>query len=66
MGNNFHCNILICIFTFQEETEYFTSSIVSLTVNAEDDGKDLVCRATNPRFPGGTAEDRRTILVACE
>ncbi|KRT86432.1 Immunoglobulin, partial [Oryctes borbonicus] len=48
----------------QEENELFSSSIVSLTVEPEDDGKDLVCRADNPRFPGGWLEDRRQIHVA--
>nr|XP_023016282.1 hemicentin-2-like [Leptinotarsa decemlineata] len=48
----------------EEETETFTGSILSLNVAAEDDGKDLVCRADNPRFPGGYAEDRRQIHVA--
>ncbi|KAG5886152.1 hypothetical protein JTB14_018530 [Gonioctena quinquepunctata] len=48
----------------EEETETFTGSILSLNVAAEDDGKDLVCRADNPRFPGGSAEDRRQIHVA--
>ncbi|CAH1116559.1 unnamed protein product [Phaedon cochleariae] len=48
----------------EEETETFTGSILSLNVVAEDDGKELVCRADNPRFPGGNAEDRRQIHVA--
>ncbi|XP_072390735.1 neural cell adhesion molecule 1 isoform X2 [Diabrotica undecimpunctata] len=48
----------------EEETESFTGSILSLNVAVEDDGKDLVCRADNPRFPGGYAEDRRQIHVA--
>ncbi|KAJ8957743.1 hypothetical protein NQ318_017641 [Aromia moschata] len=50
----------------EEETDTFTGSILSLNVAAEDDGKDLVCRAVNPRFPGGSAEDRRQIHVACK
>lgn len=54
-------------FNFQEEEEkHFSSSIISLNVEASDDGKDLVCRAENPRFPGGHAEDRRQIHVACK
>lgn len=48
----------------EEDTDSFTGSILSLNVVAEDDGKDLVCRADNPRFPGGSAEDRRQIHVA--
>ncbi|XP_056634796.1 hemicentin-2 [Diorhabda sublineata] len=48
----------------EEETESFTGSILSLNVAVEDDSKDLVCRADNPRFPGGYAEDRRQIHVA--
>lgn len=35
-------------------------------VSAEDDGKILVCRADNPRFPGGSAQDTRRISVACK
>ncbi|KAJ3650013.1 hypothetical protein Zmor_021726 [Zophobas morio] len=49
----------------EEETDSFTGSIISLKVVAENDGKDLVCRANNPRFPGGSLEDRRQIDVAC-
>lgn len=53
--------------SFQEEEEkHFSSSIISLNVEPGDDGKDLVCRAENPRFPGGHAEDRRQIHVACK
>nr|XP_022903613.1 nephrin isoform X2 [Onthophagus taurus] len=48
----------------EEENEAFSSSIVSLSVEAEDDGTELVCRADNPRFPGGSLEDRRQIHVA--
>lgn len=53
-------------FMKEETTEYFTSSILMLNVEAEDDGKDLVCRADNPRYPGGSTEDRRQIHVACK
>ncbi|KAJ8976999.1 hypothetical protein NQ317_003425, partial [Molorchus minor] len=48
----------------EEESDTFTASILLLNVLVEDDGKDLVCRAVNPRFPGGTIEDRRQIHVA--
>ncbi|XP_044746121.1 hemicentin-1 [Coccinella septempunctata] len=48
----------------EEETEFFTASILTLTVSAEDDGKELLCRADNPRFPGGRLEDSRVIHVA--
>ncbi|XP_060524605.1 hemicentin-1 isoform X2 [Cylas formicarius] len=47
-----------------EETTSFTGSILTLNVHAEDDGKVLVCRADNPRFPGGSAQDSRRIHVA--
>lgn len=50
----------------EEEEKHFSSSIISLNVEPGDDGKDLVCRAENPRFPGGHAEDRRQIHVACK
>ncbi|KAF5299763.1 hypothetical protein FQA39_LY11433 [Lamprigera yunnana] len=48
----------------EEVTDSFTTSLLTLNVEAEDDGKDLVCRADNPRYPGGYAEDRRQIHVA--
>ncbi|XP_019764503.2 hemicentin-2 [Dendroctonus ponderosae] len=48
----------------EEETNSFTVSILTLMVSAEDDGKILVCRADNPRFPGGSAQDTRRISVA--
>ncbi|XP_015837630.1 hemicentin-2 isoform X2 [Tribolium castaneum] len=48
----------------EEVTDSFTGSIISLNVVADNDGKDLVCRANNPRFPGGSLEDRRQIHVA--
>ncbi|CAH0550171.1 unnamed protein product, partial [Brassicogethes aeneus] len=48
----------------EEVTDAFTGCIISLNVSAEDDGKELVCRADNPRFPGGYAEDARQIHVA--
>lgn len=54
------------IFFKVEETDSFTGSILTLNVTVDDDGKDLVCRADNPRFPGGSAEDRRQIHVACK
>ncbi|XP_068894173.1 neural cell adhesion molecule 1 isoform X1 [Tenebrio molitor] len=41
-----------------------SSSVISMNVVADDDGKDLVCRADNPRFPGGYLEDKRQIHVA--
>ncbi|KAK9880431.1 hypothetical protein WA026_011678 [Henosepilachna vigintioctopunctata] len=50
----------------EEETDTFTASILSMKVTAEDDGKELVCKAVNTRFPGGTAQDSRNISVACE
>ncbi|KAL1513908.1 hypothetical protein ABEB36_003247 [Hypothenemus hampei] len=48
----------------EEGTATFTGSILTMTVSGEDDGKILVCRADNPRFPGGTLQDRRRISVA--
>ncbi|CAH1392899.1 unnamed protein product [Nezara viridula] len=32
----------------------------------EDDGKELTCRAVNPKYPSEYIEARRTISVACE
>ncbi|XP_045461222.1 hemicentin-1 isoform X1 [Harmonia axyridis] len=48
----------------EEETEFFTASILTLTVSADDDGKELICRAENPRFPGSRIQDSRLISVA--
>ncbi|KAF7281767.1 hypothetical protein GWI33_004282 [Rhynchophorus ferrugineus] len=48
----------------EEETSSFTGSILTLSVSADDDGKVLICRANNPRFPGGSAQDSRKINVA--
>ncbi|XP_050295244.1 nephrin isoform X2 [Anthonomus grandis grandis] len=48
----------------EEETSAFTGSILTLTLSPEDNGKTLDCRADNPRFPGGTALDRRRLSVA--
>ncbi|XP_031352494.1 hemicentin-2 isoform X2 [Photinus pyralis] len=48
----------------EEVTDSFTTSLLTLNVEAEDDGKYLVCRADNPRYPGGSTEDRRQIHVA--
>lgn len=48
----------------EEETEFFTASIITLSVNSFDDGKELACRADNPHFPGGSAIDKRQIHVA--
>ncbi|XP_065167789.1 B-cell receptor CD22 [Atheta coriaria] len=48
----------------EEETSTSTTSILSLRTTPDDDGKDLVCRASNPRFLGIYTEDRRQIHVA--
>ncbi|XP_012276014.1 neural cell adhesion molecule 2 [Orussus abietinus] len=41
-----------------------TLSKVLLVLGRDDDGKELVCRAENPRFPGGVLEETRTLHVA--
>ncbi|XP_024935884.1 neural cell adhesion molecule 2 isoform X2 [Cephus cinctus] len=41
-----------------------TVSKLALVVDKEDDGKELVCRAENPRFPGGVLEEIRILHVA--
>lgn len=42
-----------------------TSSILTLRVSAENDGAELMCKATNPWFSNGALEDKRRISVAC-
>ncbi|XP_026468220.1 hemicentin-2-like, partial [Ctenocephalides felis] len=41
-----------------------TTSILKLNVVAQDGGKKLTCRASNPWFNGAIIEDTRTIVVA--
>lgn len=40
-----------------------TVSKLALVVGREDDGKELACRAENPRFPGGVLEDKKVLRV---
>lgn len=43
-----------------------TVSNLALTFNKDDDGKELICRAENPRFPGGVLEEIKVLSVSCE
>lgn len=43
-----------------------TVSRLTLMLNKEDDEKELICRAENPRFPGGAIEEVKTLRVFCE
>lgn len=43
-----------------------TVSKLALVLNKNDDGKELICRAENPRFPGGVLEEVKTLSVNCE
>lgn len=43
-----------------------TTSILTLKVVAENDGAEVMCRATNPWFSTGALEDKRIINVACK
>lgn len=43
-----------------------TMSKLSLVLTKDDDGKELICRAENPRFPGGVLEEVKTLYVACK
>ncbi|XP_046659598.1 hemicentin-2 [Homalodisca vitripennis] len=45
-------------------SENSTTSTLTLRPDAGDDGKELVCRAENPKFHGTIIEDRRYIRVA--
>lgn len=48
----------------EEETMKSSRSILTFSPFPTDDGKELICRADNPRFPGGSLIDRRYIKVA--
>ncbi|XP_076656681.1 motor axon guidance molcule sidestep [Halictus rubicundus] len=41
-----------------------TVSKLALVLDKDDDGKELTCRAENPRFPGGSLEQTRALNVA--
>ncbi|XP_015171543.1 PREDICTED: neural cell adhesion molecule 2 isoform X1 [Polistes dominula] len=40
-----------------------TVSKIVLTLNKNDDGKELTCKAENPRFPGGVLEETKILYV---
>ncbi|XP_020291776.1 neural cell adhesion molecule 2 isoform X3 [Pseudomyrmex gracilis] len=41
-----------------------TVSNLALAFNKDDDGKELICRAENPRFPGGVLEEIKVLSVS--
>ncbi|KAL6256355.1 hypothetical protein P5V15_012472 [Pogonomyrmex californicus] len=41
-----------------------TMSRLALILSKEDDGKELICRAENPRFPGGVLEEVKTLHIS--
>ncbi|XP_036150520.1 cell adhesion molecule 1-like [Monomorium pharaonis] len=41
-----------------------TVSKLALVLLKEDDGKELVCRAENPRFPGGVLEEVKILRIS--
>jgi len=43
-----------------------TVSKLALVLSKDDDGKELVCRAENPRFPGGVLEEIKMLRISCE
>lgn len=43
-----------------------TVSKISLVLGKNHDGRELTCRAENPRFPGGVLEETRTVRVLCK
>uniref|UniRef100_A0A1B6C275 Uncharacterized protein n=1 Tax=Clastoptera arizonana TaxID=38151 RepID=A0A1B6C275_9HEMI len=47
-----------------QDDENSTRSTLILRPDEEDNGKELACRAENPKFRGGIIEDRRYIRVA--
>ncbi|XP_011496551.1 PREDICTED: B-cell receptor CD22 [Ceratosolen solmsi marchali] len=40
-----------------------TGSKVALVLDKDDDGKELTCRAENPRFPGGVLEKTKILRI---
>ncbi|XP_039282898.1 neural cell adhesion molecule 1 isoform X2 [Nilaparvata lugens] len=50
--------------TVISETANSTKSILTLRPDAENDKKELACRAENQHFPGGIMEDRRFLRIA--
>ncbi|XP_011160086.1 hemicentin-2 isoform X1 [Solenopsis invicta] len=41
-----------------------TVSKLALVLGKDDDGKELVCRAENPRFPGGVLEEVKILRIS--
>ncbi|KAH0955019.1 hypothetical protein HN011_004216 [Eciton burchellii] len=41
-----------------------TVSKLALALSKDDDGKELICRAENPRFPGGVLEEVKTLRIS--
>ncbi|XP_012060705.1 PREDICTED: neural cell adhesion molecule 1 [Atta cephalotes] len=41
-----------------------TVSKIALVLSKDDDGKELVCRAENPRFPGGVLEEIKILRIS--
>lgn len=41
-----------------------TVSKLALVLSKDDDGKELICRAENPRFPGGVLEEVKTLRIS--
>ncbi|XP_031784749.1 muscle M-line assembly protein unc-89 [Nasonia vitripennis] len=46
-----------------EQRSNFTASKLALVLDKDDDGKELTCRAENPRFPGGVLERTKVLRV---
>lgn len=49
-----------------EQRSNSTASKMALVLDKDDDGKELSCRAENPRFPGGVLERTKVLRVLCE
>lgn len=43
-----------------------TVSKIVLALGKNDDGKELACKAENPRFPGGVLEETKSLRVLCK
>lgn len=50
----------------QDDLTSISTALMAFTPKAEDNGKYLACKASNPHFPGRDKEDGYIINVRCE
>lgn len=67
-GNSISCQFggeyVLCLQTTGDGNE--TTSTISLSVELEDEGVTLSCRASNSHIPGSAIEDSWTLTVHCK